>query len=96
MLSLWRRALRNPFYVPSTWLLHGHPGVPTRLADQVLPGSRPEEFFVPRGEKFVYGSTALAAVSAYSVLEYDAQRISSPGGVGYRYTWAVREGVYYP
>jgi hypothetical protein len=69
---------------------------PTKLASQVLPAADLEDFFVPRPEKFVYGSIPLSGISSYSVLTYDAQPISSPWGLGYRYTWSVREGVEYP
>ena len=92
------------FLVPTTLIIQPQPPAasPTAVASisplawQVLPGADYDDFFVPRSEKFIYGSIPLQQISAYTVLLYDEQRISSPRGSGYRYTWAVREGVFYP
>jgi hypothetical protein len=87
------------FYVPSTLIVQSSQPTPisySPLAFQVLPGANAENFFVPRGEKVVYGSFPVQEISAYSIWIYDNQPISLPGGSGNRYTWAVKEGILFP
>jgi len=87
------------FYVPTTLVVQSpEPSeiAYTPLAFGVLPGSDLQNFFVGRGEKFVYGSLPAAEVTSYSIWVYDNQPISLPGGSGNRYTWAVKEGVLFP
>src|SRR4051812_25561376 len=77
------------FYVPSTLIVQSADPTPisySPLAFQVLPGANAENFFVPRGQKVVYGSFPMQEISAYSIWTYDNQPISLPGGSGNRYT----------
>ena len=83
------------FYVPGALMAANSQGQGINPY-QVLPASDAEEDFIGRAEKFVYGGMPLSEYSAYSVYTYDAQRISSPRGVGYRYTYSVREGESFP
>jgi hypothetical protein len=87
---------RADFLVPTTMILQTPDPAPSTLAIHVLPAANFDDFFVPRAEKIIYGQTPLSEISAYSVLTYDAQRIGGPRAPGYRYTWAVREGVFFP
>src|SRR5690349_3357064 len=75
------------YFVPSA-MMAGTPSV----AYQILPAGEAEDYFIGRAEKFVYGSYSLSAYSAYTLYTYDAQQISSPWGVGYRYTYSIKTG----
>jgi hypothetical protein len=64
-------------------------------AAQVLAG--PEiELYATRAEKVAYGPLPLGSVTAYSTYTYDAQRISTFSGYGYRYRWVVENGISAP
>ncbi|HVX87181.1 MAG TPA: hypothetical protein VH253_20520 [Phycisphaerae bacterium] len=83
-----------PFYVPATALARTPAARPINpfavLADA------DEDLFFPRPEKVVYGPETLYQASAFTIFDYDAQNISSPDGVGFRYRWVVRQGVTLP
>src|SRR3954453_17087033 len=59
----------------------------------LLPGSD-GDYFIPRGENFVYGGYLTGAVSDYTIYTYDSQNISiqNSGASGYRYRWIVQQG----
>jgi hypothetical protein len=64
-------------------------------ASQVLAG--PEaDLLTYRAEKVAYGPLPLGNVTAYTSYTYDAQRISTYSGYGYRYRWVVQTGVAVP
>jgi hypothetical protein len=89
------------FFVPGAMMVDGGPGQRGAGINpfQVLPASEAEDDFIGRSEKFVYGSVMVEGYTAYSIYTYDVQQIGSPwgfGGVGYRYTYSVREGASFP
>ena len=83
------------FYVPGALMVANGQGQGIN-AYQVLPASDAEEDFIGRAEKFIYGGVPISGYSSFVVYTYDAQRISSPRGTGYRYTYSVREGENFP
>jgi hypothetical protein len=84
------RIMRAPaFYVPTTAIAQAR----TNSYD-VLPGSD-SDLYIPRIEKFAYGSSNSAA----TIFIYDVQNISirHSGSSGYRYRWLVeQDGSYVP
>src|SRR5690242_8818636 len=82
------------FFAPSTMVASRGavaPAVPQ--ANLLLPGSD-GDYFIPRGENFVYGGYSTGAVSDYTIYTYDSQNISiqNSGASGYRYRWIVQQG----
>ena len=80
-----------PILLVPTASLIGHP----RASEQVLVGPDAEAF-AWRPEKAVEGNMPIAGLAAFTTYTYDAQNISLPNGVGYRYRWVWQSGVSSP
>ena len=62
----------------------------------VLPSSEAEDFYVPRGQRAVFGAQVLYESSAFTLYTSDAVPIATPGGTGWHYRWVERHGVEIP
>jgi hypothetical protein len=64
-------------------------------ASHVLAGAE-ADYFTVRAEKVAYGPQPLGGVTSFTTYTYDAQRISTFSGSGYRYRWIYQSGVSVP
>jgi hypothetical protein len=87
------------FFVPSTGMTQvatADAVSPQINPYAVLPTSDAYDYFIGREEKGYYGALTVSETAAYSNYTYDAQRISGPWSLGYRYRSVVQTGVTFP
>lgn len=54
------------------------------------------DYFTVRAEKVAFGPQPLGGITTFTTYTYDAQRISTFSGSGYRYRWVYQAGVSAP
>jgi hypothetical protein len=91
-----RRTCPPPLLVPYAAIIQRPSHPMPALASAILPASD-GDFFVPRGEKSVYGSFSIGDISSYTLYRMDSQLIDdTPGSTSYQYRWVIQQGVAFP